>query len=70
MELQTTEWEFPGGPAVKDLPLVLPWLRSLLWERSYLIPGQNFCMPWVWPKKKKKVNKLMEWKSMGWEWKV
>ena len=39
--------EFPGGLAVKDSALSLPWLRFNPWPR-------NFHMPQVQPKKKKK----------------
>lgn len=40
---------------VKDLALSLQQLRSLLWCRFYPWPGV-FCMPWVWPKERKKKN--------------
>ena len=45
----STTGEFPGGPAVKDLALSLLWLEFDPW------PG-NFCVPWVWPKKRKEIN--------------
>ena len=42
---------------VKDLALLLPWLRSLLWSRFSPWPP-NFHMPWVWapPPRQKKIN--------------
>ena len=43
--------EFPGGLAVKDLTLSLPWLGSLRCHGFSTWPG-NFWM--LWPKKKKK----------------
>ena len=41
---------------VKEPVLSLLWLGSLLWCRFSPWP-RNFCMPWVWQKKKKKKKK-------------
>ena len=43
--------EFPSGLAVRDLALLLLWVRSLLWHRFDPWPG-NFCMIWAQPKVK------------------
>ena len=40
-------WEFPDGLAVKDLVLLLLWLKSLLWFRFDTWP-QNFHISQVW----------------------
>ena len=53
--------EFPGGPAVKDSALSLPWLRLLLWLNPW--PGK-FLMPRTPPKKKKKKKKKKEKKDL------
>ena len=45
--------EFPGGLEVKDLVLTLLWCRFHPWLG-------NFCMPWAWPKKKKKQERKKE----------
>ena len=42
--------EFPGGLAIKNLALALPWLRFDPWPR-------NFHMLWAQPKREK--NKLV-----------
>ena len=44
----------PGGLAVKDSALPLLWLGFD--SRSW-----NFCVPWAWPKKKKK-----DWERRAW----
>ena len=36
---------------VKDPPLSLQWLKSLMWHRLNPWLG-NFCIPWIWPKTK------------------
>ena len=45
-------WGFPEVQRVKDLALSLQWLGSLLWHRFAPWPGY-LCTWWVWPKKKK-----------------
>ena len=43
----TVIWEFPGGPAVKDLALSLLWLRSLLWLGFDPWPGIPYVSSWI-----------------------
>ena len=40
---------------IKDPVLSLQWLRLLLWYRFDPWP-RNFCMPWVWSKKREKTS--------------
>ena len=56
MCIKKFEFEFPGGLVVKDLALSLLCPGFKPWPR-------NFCMPWVWPKKKKEVKLLKEKRS-------
>ena len=48
---ERVDWSYLVAKQIKDPALSLLWLRSLLWCRFDLWPG-NFCMPWVWFKKK------------------
>ena len=40
-------WDFPGALELKDSALSQQWLSLDPWSG-------NFCIPWAWPKKKKR----------------
>ena len=50
------KWSSLITQQVKDLVLLLQWLRLLLWHRFYPWP-RNFHMPQVWTKNKNKQTK-------------